>query len=119
VHGGLRVTPITEGTFRVSIEGGAGQYFVPVRLGSERMTQIRGDLLAGMSFDPVTVYGRIGLLGVSEDVPGRTGFVRQAEFGVGVETAWRRFVFGAETWGWARPERPNLFQWRLRAAMVF
>jgi hypothetical protein len=118
-HGGLRVTPITEGSFRVSIEGSAGEYFIPVRLGSERYTQVRGDLLAGYTFDPVTVYGRVGLLGASQsEVPGRSGFVRQEEFGAGVETAWRKFVFGVELWGWSRPDHPNLGQWRLRAGIV-
>ncbi len=119
VHAGVRVTPISDGAFRLSVEASAGQIFVPVRAGSEVLTQVRGDLLAGVSFDPVTVYARFGLIGEKgRDVPGRPTFLRQEEIGAGVETAWRRYVFGAEAFAWARPGHAGLTQWRLRAGIV-
>ncbi|BDG03365.1 hypothetical protein [Anaeromyxobacter oryzae] len=119
VHFGVRLTPITGGAFRLSIEGTAGQIFIPMSIGSETLTQIRGDVIFGTTIDPVTVYGRFGLIGEKgSDVPGRPSFLGQEQLGAGVETAWRRYVFGAEAYVWARPGHSGIGQWRLRAGIV-
>jgi hypothetical protein len=120
VRGGVRLSPVAEGAFRLSIDATAGQVYIPAKVGSDLLTVLRGDLVAGVTLTNVTVYGRVALIGLGgSSVPGRPGFARQQELGLGVETPWRRFVFAGEAFVWARPGHTGFPMWRLRAGIVF
>jgi hypothetical protein len=119
ILGGLRFTPVADGSFRLSIEGYGGLLLVPAARAQENVTAVGGEANLGVVFSLATVYGRVGLRGLSSDVASETRWSRQAELGGGVERTIGRFVLGAEWFAWARPRHAALSQWRLRAGYTF
>lgn len=116
---GLRVTPLGDGLFRVSGKFEAGETYVPLGAASKTSTFMRGELVAGVHLEPVTVYGRFSGRGARADSPFERRWASDTEAGVGVEAQLgKKLLLGAEGFGWARPQTTTIFQWRLRVGWI-
>lgn len=115
-YGGLRVSPFDEGFARLTLTLEGGEIFIPVVAGSKTVPVVRGEVAAGLVLDPVTVYGRVALRGLSgKSAYDDDSWSSDTEAGLGVEGhVSRRLVIGAEVFAWSRPEADTLWQWRLR-----
>jgi hypothetical protein len=118
VHVGLRVVPVSSGTFRAAVEGTIGQTFVRGEIITENILTVSGQALAGAVFPWAHFYARVGVRGMSDNDTG-AGWTRDAEFGLGAERAFRRLIFGAEAFVWSRPTLSGIGQWRLRLGYAF
>jgi hypothetical protein len=115
VYAGARVSPLSEGTVRLSVLAEAGMVFAPISGATKSFSVLRGELAAGLAFQPVTVYARLALRGAGGD----SLFVERRAFdteaGLGVEGHLsRKLVVGAEAYWWAREQSDTLWQWRIR-----
>jgi hypothetical protein len=113
VNAGVRLTPVSDGLFRASIDLLVGQVFIPGEVVVSNLTAVRGDALAGAALPWATVYARIGVRGLSGG-DSDAGWTRDSELGFGVERAFGRIIAGVEGFVWARPGLSGLGQWRLR-----
>lgn len=118
IHGGLRWAPLGDGLLRLSVEGSAGQVFIPVAAGGVSYTTFEGHLLAGVHVERLLVYGRVGLRALHGGGPdGAPGDRRESEAGLGLELGWRRYAVGAEGFMLARPSHTGIGQWRVRVGV--
>ncbi|MFO0585088.1 MAG: hypothetical protein U0229_22655 [Anaeromyxobacter sp.] len=116
---GLRVTPLSDGLFRLSGTFEAGETYVPLGAGSKTSTFLRGELAVGAHLEPVTIYGRLSARGARADSPFEKRWASDTEAGVGVEARLgKRLLLGVEGFGWARPQTTTIFQWRLRVGWI-
>jgi len=115
IYGGLRVSPFSEGIFRLTLGVEAGEVFIPVSNATKTHTLFRGEVVTGVQLDPVTVYARLSLQGARADSVFEQRWATETEAGFGVEGhVAKRLLLGAEAYGWAREKTSTLFQWRLR-----
>jgi hypothetical protein len=110
---GVRLSPVSAGVFRASIDLSVGQVFVPGEVVVATMTTVRGDAIAGAALPWATLYARLGMRGLS-DAGSDAGWTRDAEVGFGVERSFRRLIVGAEGFVWSRPSLSGTGQWRIR-----
>lgn len=113
VNLGARVSPVSSGVFRASIDLSVGQVFIPGDVVVENMTAVRGDAIAGAVLPWATLYARVGLRGLSGG-SADAGWTRDSEFGLGAERTFGRLIVGAEGFVWSRPSLTGLGQWRIR-----
>lgn len=119
VHGGLRYTPLDEGTFRVAVAANAGEIFIGAGFNASDLFELGGDVTGAISFAEYgSLYARAGMRALNFQSLDGTGWGRDGEVGLGYEVPWRRFVFGAETFAWIRPVHDTIWQWRLRAGIA-
>jgi hypothetical protein len=118
IYAGVRYPPLANGTLRLSVELGAGQIFIPQQVGSTSLTELRGEVVAGLSFrDAGLLYARGAARALRFGTSLQTGWGSDGEVGLGYELGIRRFILGAEASAWLRPGYQPLAQWRLRVGL--
>jgi len=120
-YAGIRVSPLEEGLFRVSVSFEVGEVIIPQRIGSVDSFVLRGDVVAGISFDPYGLaYARVALRGQRAGGYGYEAWGRDEEAGVGYEVRIaNKVLLGVEAYTWARPRLSGLPEWRLRVGYAF
>src|SRR5205814_1547706 len=104
-----------EGTFRLSVSGGAGEIFLGSGIQSQDLFMVKGEVTAGLSLYPYgTPFLRAALRGLKYDHGvGFSGWGRDEELGLGYEIKVWRLIVGGEAYLWARPALASLPQWKV------
>jgi hypothetical protein len=118
IYAGIRYPPLAHGALRLSVELGAGEIFIPQRVTSSSLTELRGELAAGLSFRRAGfLYARGVARALRFSGNLQTGWGGDGEVGLGYELGIRRFILAAEASAWLRPGYQPLAQWRLRVGL--
>jgi hypothetical protein len=115
VQAGARISPFSEGLFRLSFALEGGEVFAPVSGGTKSFPLVRGEVSTGLVLEALTLYGRVALRGAASDSVFVNRWAQDTEAGIGLEAhAAKRLVLGVEGFAWGRQRSETLWQWRIR-----
>ena len=115
VQAGVRVSPFSEGLFRLSFALEGGEVFAPISGAMKTFPVVRGEVASGLVLEPVTLYGRVSLRGAPSDSVFDDRWAQDTEAGIGLEGhVAKRLILGIEGFAWARQRTDTLWQWRIR-----